>query len=390
MRSLGPAPVLRVFGLSFAGEVIYIYLYDLGGRLDLVAVRKQLRVISGDFRRERKMPKYLSLKPEPLEYEFEGAQINRNNVSVHVRIDIRMYSVGALSVVFRIPFRGELPDLLSFFPQDSLEVIHSGKRMNLKSLSQELAERLRNQLQDCLSSAYEREESPEEYVVYCISNLEKGRSAAEFLHQNQKILTAVLREIREVERVSDSECESALRYVVSYSSDYLAAVDWASSFIIQTSPDYEDYVLTMELANLQLLQLRAFDKLVDRLLDKAYSDTRFLSNPPLFSLLSSRKLSATIVDIAEMRMEMTDTVDKMMNITKFFGDYVLARLYEHLSTRLHLREWQATVTRKLDMLEDLYQMASDRVSGIRMLMLEAFIVLLFLFEVCMTILQLLR
>jgi uncharacterized Rmd1/YagE family protein len=35
-------------------------------------------------------------------------------------------------------------------------------------------------------------------------------------------------------------------------------------------------------------------------------------------------------------------------------------------------------------------MASDKVAGRRMFMLEAFVVLLFIFEVCVTILQLLR
>lgn len=373
--------------LNVIGEVNYLYLYDLGGQLDVRSARKELKVTSGDFRRERKVPKYVSIKPEPLSYDLGTSEVSVHGIPRQMRTECRMHSVGALAILFRIEFEGKLNDLTGYSSTERLEMLRSKEPLDLRNLSRELADEIGSKLATSLSFRYEREEDAEEYAIFCVSNLQRGADALDFLQGNRKIFTAILREIDDSDRVSENECESALRYVVTYSSDYLAVVDWASSIIVQTSREYEDYLLTIELANLQLLQLRTFDKLIDRLVDKAYSDTRYLSNPPLFSMFSTRRLSATVADIAEMRMEMTDVVDRVMNITKFLGDYVLARLYEHLSARLHLREWEETVSRKLDILEDLYQMASDKVASGRMFALETLVVLLFLFEVLATLLR---
>ncbi len=351
----------------------------------MAGLRKTLNVTSRDLRRERKIPSYLSIKPEPLSYELEKTDILVFDAPRQMSVEARMHSVGALSILVRIQFRGELRDLVRYSSADRLEAIHAGEHLNLRQLSRSYADQIGQKLAGHLTSRYEKEKDPEEYAIFCVSNLAQGTDALEFLRQNRKIITALLREITEVAKVSEDECESALRYTVAYSSDYLAVVDWASSAIVQTNRDYEDYVLTIELANLQLLQLRTFDKLIDRLVDKAYSDTRYLSNPPIISMVSARKLSATVADIAEMRMEMTDVLDKVMNITKFLGDYTLARLYGHLSARLHLKEWEETVSRKLETLEDLYQMASDKVTSRQMFVLEVLVVLLFLFEVLVTV-----
>lgn len=379
-----------VFELAFVGEAIYLYLYDLGGYVDLAEVRKVFEVSSGDLKREQKVPRYVSITPQPLFYELPTQRIAVEGGQRQMRIQARIHEVGAVSILFRIQLDGELQDFINYSSPYRIGAYQGGQRIDLSRLSSDYADQILGKLASSLSRRCERDETPEEYTVLCISNLPQGKDAIQFVQQNKKVFTGMLREIDDVERISESESESALKYWVLYSSDYLVIVDWASSIIVQTNRDYEDYLLTIELANLQLLQLRAFDKLVDRLIDRAYSDTRYLSNPSLLSILSVRGLSATVADIAEMRMELTDVLDKVMNITKFFGDYSLAKLYEYLSARLHLQEWEKTVSQKLATLGDVYQMASDKVASRQMIVLETLIVLLFVFEVLVTIYSFIR
>jgi len=40
----------------------------------------------------------------------------------------------------------------------------------------------------------------------------------------------------------------------------------------------------------------------------------------------------------------------MSNITKFFGDWHLARMYQGLSARFHLSDWHHTIDEKLETL----------------------------------------
>jgi len=48
--------------------------------------------------------------------------------------------------------------------------------------------------------------------------------------------------------------------------------------------------------------------------------------------------------------------DELSNITKFFGDWHLARIYQGLSARFHLGDWHRTIDEKLKTLDDLYQL----------------------------------
>ena len=57
--------------------------------------------------------------------------------------------------------------------------------------------------------------------------------------------------------------------------------------------------------------------------------------------------------------------DELSNITKFFGDWHLARIYQGFSARFHLADWHRTIDEKLKTLDDLYQlMQAERSSAL--------------------------
>ena len=72
--------------------------------------------------------------------------------------------------------------------------------------------------------------------------------------------------------------------------------------------------------------------------------------------------------------------DELGNITKFFGDWHLARIYQALSSRFHLAEWHKSIDEKLKTLDDLYQLLKSDQNSRWMLVLEITIVLLFVVD----------
>jgi uncharacterized Rmd1/YagE family protein len=72
--------------------------------------------------------------------------------------------------------------------------------------------------------------------------------------------------------------------------------------------------------------------------------------------------------------------DELSNITKFFGDWHLARIYKGLSDRFHLGDWHHTIDQKLQTLDDLYQILRTDQTNRTMLLLEVTIVLLFIID----------
>jgi uncharacterized Rmd1/YagE family protein len=69
------------------------------------------------------------------------------------------------------------------------------------------------------------------------------------------------------------------------------------------------------------------------------------------------------------------------NALKLLGDQYLARVYRLASQRFHLSEWDASILRKLQTLESIYEKVSDQAASYRMEILEWIIILLIAFEI---------
>jgi hypothetical protein len=73
--------------------------------------------------------------------------------------------------------------------------------------------------------------------------------------------------------------------------------------------------------------------------------------------------------------------DELLNTTKFFGDWHLARIYQALSSRFHLSDWHNIIKVKLTTLGELYQLLHQDWINFWMVVLEGSIVLLFVIDV---------
>jgi len=79
-------------------------------------------------------------------------------------------------------------------------------------------------------------------------------------------------------------------------------------------------------------------------------------------------------------MDVTKMSEEVTNITKYVGDWYLARVYLGCKERFHIAHWEASVDQKLNQLDDLYTIANTEINNRRMLLLEAVIVALFLID----------
>jgi len=85
-------------------------------------------------------------------------------------------------------------------------------------------------------------------------------------------------------------------------------------------------------------------------------------------------------ELREIRIDLARLSDELSNISKFFGDWHLARIYENVSARFHLADWHRTIDGKLQTLDDLYQLLNHDQTNRWMLILEVTIVLLFIID----------
>lgn len=355
------------------GELVLMHIWDTGGELDLKKVEK----VEGrspelvGLKLERTAPAYLTIKPAPLQVELRSRKVKIAGKEVEVKGAARIYAIGAVAITLRIPVHGELEKMIPWMQPLRLD------DKPARAYVEEIFNKIMEDIRPAIEASYPAEKVPEEYTILALT--EPKENAIEFIDKNRKLIAGLLREEDEWHKLSDAEAESATKHALSYFENDLTIVDWSAALILEPEGKYEDTLLTIELANLQLLELRTFDGLFDTKIASAQSDIEQLGK----HVLLARRVGKIAAEIAAMHTEMDKLIADTMNITKFAGDYHLARLYDALEDRLHIIEWYRSVERKLDTLKELYSFASDRLDAQRSTFLEIVVILLIVGEILM-------
>jgi len=183
-----------------------------------------------------------------------------------------------------------------------------------------------------------------------------------------------------VNQLSRQEADESTGRYLSYYENDLAVLDWDAALIVQEPGQLDEILYVLELANLQLAELEAYDRILDTALERSYRD---LTQRP-------RRRGEIMRELREIRIDLARFSDELSNITKFFGDWHVARIYENIAARFHLGDWHRTIDKKLETLDDLYQLLNQDRTNRWMLTLEVTIVLLFIIDLILLVVGLKR
>jgi hypothetical protein len=211
--------------------------------------------------------------------------------------------------------------------------------------------------------------------VVFVQSLRGAPSAAEVLERAD--LARLLLGETTVPELSVAERADVTRWHFSYGVNDLVVVDWNAAFVYEPSGS-EDIPDILEIANAQLLELRYYDEMLDRSL-VGVNETLKRERRRLGSFFRSpypglaRQVQVTL-------LEMSEFIERVENSLKVIGDFYLAKVYEAAVEQLRIPAWKASVTRKQQMLGDVYGWLKGEVDTARSLTLEVMIVLLIVLE----------
>lgn len=360
------------------GEVVYIYAFDLAYDMN----RQPIPTIL-----DRPVQDYLvgPSKPGPKRAFFYKPQMvtlpasrcGTSRGTVEVSQAIKLFNVGAISVQVRVPFEVDsVGDLVAYY-----DLKLKDRSIDAEVLA--LVERVRREIEPYLIRPADDLGPAEDYTVFCIHQVPTEDRATpqrseDWLIQNRRAVAGLLTQEPQAERLSEQEAaESTERYLTYYETD-LVVVDWDAALVVGEQDSLEEIIHVMELANVQLAELAAYDRVLDGALELAYRD-----------LSRRRRITREVRrNLREIRVDMARLNDELSNITKFFGDWHLAKIYQHLSSRFHLSDWHGVIGVKLRTLADLYQLLYQDWLNSWMAVLEATIVLLFIIDVLLLLLGL--
>jgi hypothetical protein len=355
----------------YVGEVVYIYAFDVAYDMTRQPVRELLGQPVAQFvvDASKRSPRHLFFyRPQmvrlpPLERIGPYGPIRVERV-------IKILPVGAISITIRVPFMVEHVEDL---------IVYHDLQFSNGSLHQEvrrLAEEVRSELARHFVRPVPQLAEEEAYTVFCMESPLIGPdgnalNAEDWMSTHRREVASLLTQEPDIDHLSKQEADESTGRYLSYYEHDLVVIDWDAALLIDERQNFDEALYVMELANLQLAELEAYDRLLDESLERAYRD---------LSARRTRGRASILRELREIRIDLARFSDELSNITKFFGDWHLARIYENISARFHLGEWHRTIDDKLQTLADLYQLLNHDQTNRWMLILEVTIVLLFIID----------
>ncbi len=355
---------------AYTGEVVFIYAFDVAYDMVRQPVKELLGQPVAQFSVDasKRSPRQLSFyRPQMVRLPPQERIGPLGPVRVHRTV--KLLPIGAISISVHVPFAvKQLTELVAFH---DLQFSNGSLHDEMKRL----AEQVRNELRPFYVRPVEPLSEEEAYTVFCFqapATAPADFRAEDWLAGHRREVASLLTQEHDVQRLSDQEVEESTGRVLSYYRHDLTVVDWDAALIMDDPRNFEETLFIMELANVQLAELEAYDRLLDDALERSYRD---LARPP-----AQRPPKVVMQELKEIRVDMARLSDELSNISKFFGDWHLSRIYQALSGRFHLAEWHRTIDEKLRTLGDLYQLLKTDQNNRWMLILEATIVLLFIID----------
>jgi len=365
--------------LVFRKASIFCYrIFDIADEIELESAQKILSADARRLRLSREGSQYLELPNPPLAIELGKKNLSLRDRPCAVDAVARVFDHGGASVILKVPVAPGIESEPLIALADEL---YDSKAVD--KLCLELLEPLRRVLAPAIQGAHLWDQS-ESYTVIFVERID-GDPPAKEIEDRVELARLLLGEV-ESQPLSEYERKQVTQHRFSYRETDLVIVDWNSAFVYEPSGS-SDIPDILEICNAQLLEFRFYDNLLDSNIRRIYAEVQrkrrswysILRSP--YSLLARRVLA--------MNLEMSEFVERVENSLKIIADFYLAKVYEASLRRLRIPAWQASVTRKQQMLAQVYQLLKGDVDINRSLTLEFTIVVLIVTELVLGVVSIL-
>ena len=266
--------------------------------------------------------------------------------------------------------------IIKTFNDDNL-IIEAITEMNEERVSKihELKNILFNRCKEMIQQ-YNPSSFFEEYIFFCISDYDM---TDRFVKKKSAVIASLLKD--ETAELTQKEIQETISSQIRYAKNDINIVEWDGAFLLDKEKQFKDTIAILELANIQLLNLRILDNKLQEELIKIKDITHKASFMRIFT--RSKDLHYLI----RVRTKSLLEFDAIENSLKLYGDWYSAKVYSIAAKKLYIEKWKTIVEKKLDTVRELYTMIAQRTSESYNLLLEFTIVLLIVFEIALAFMR---
>lgn len=357
--------------VPLCGQLHMFLAFDLGDEIDLERVSSLVSARAHVLPRRARTPATIAYRPAPLRLRTAPFAIDLPELPpTTAAAEVTCFDFAAVSLSIKLPFA---------LPAEQLIRLTAGLAdpealvLEARTALEPLFELLLPAITDP-----ELSDTSEEYFVFELPPGPPLPPADQLIASHAPWLARLVR--LETGPLSADEVTEALRLRLSYTPEDLFIPEWSAALLIDR--DCQQTLEVIEFANLQLLEFRYTDSRLDERLADAYRLIHPLTRSWLpFWQTYARRLR----ELGDLRIEANAVFERAGNALKLIGDQYLSRVYGMLVARFHLNEWEHSIERSLNTVEEVYGAVSDQAATFRAEFLEVAIVLLILIEIVLSV-----
>ncbi|MHB9094267.1 MAG: hypothetical protein ACYC21_06310 [Eubacteriales bacterium] len=351
-------------------DSVWIYrIYDITDEINLKSVEQILapEKPTSRLRLSRVQPKSIHIDNPPVTVELSNTDISIAEHRYPGTVLARIFDLGVISIVLKV----ELPPGTSYEELKDLSVyLHNTDKF--EPIFQNFLEIVKKSLNINVSTS--REQYVEDFIIYFFRNWDFTLDPAPIL-------------LGEKEPLSEQVRRDTLKNSFSYGTGDLTIITWDSALVYDSegSTDVPDL---LEFATSQLLELRYYDDLLSHELDRMHDAIAWADKGGWWARLRQyRRIMKNLMEVVLDITEITEKIQKQLTVTE---DVFYARVYGSALTIFRTREWTDIIQHKVTLIQRNYSMLSDEVINHRSLLLELAIIALFLFEIIIGLIQMVK
>ncbi|WML67215.1 MAG: hypothetical protein METHP_00720 [Methanoregula sp. SKADARSKE-2] len=342
-------------------------IYDIGREIDLNWLERALAQSYFTARTSfvRVKPKSIMIEEPPLSILMHPVRVERDGRAFEFSVVARVYDIGAIS--FCLVYENQEADLSAL---EEIAFLFAGQE-GLSEFYVQYLKTLGEIIRPHIKNFAINPDFFEDYSVYVTDRRDDSIDPVPIL-------------IGERINISPQMREEIVKNSLSYTTDDLAVLSWDSALLCNPeSPT--DLIDLIEFANVQVLELRYYDRELTREMEKMYDDIEHADR--LSQFRRGHKYHAIMTKQMESYAEISEVIEKVNNLIKVTEDVYYARVYATALKVLRSGLWSESVSRKIEVIQENYSMLSDEVRIQHSNFLEWIIIILIALEFGLAIFQ---
>lgn len=350
------------------GFVTFLNFFDLGGEVKLEGISDEMEkfgVISSEF-----MGTYTK-------YWIDEGKLSLK-VTIDDKTEVKIYPLGVVIVRNKVKV-----DNLSL--EEVIDILKE-KDDEVKENAKILFKRIGKAVKRHIFNEYEVPDITENYNIISFSEFDdvREKSKVSDVLKYKKEIVSILREEKNLDELTEEDITGSMQLKQVFGGRDMVITDWSSSFIFCSHANYPNILHMIELARMQLLELKVFDSLLDKMLKDVSKHLTFVGTP-----FMNKKITEEISKISSMRLEIMSYIEDIKNISKVTRNRIAIETYGIASKRFALDYWFSIVNNKIEKLDEIYKSASEKMETAKLVKLELAIVILIVIEIIIFIVDIL-